>query len=206
MVIIFSLAACGSQSDTIQSSQSIGAETSSSKSSTQTSSSIDSSTEENSVPDDRGIPGADYFTVIYVLYEEFGIYMGTKDPSSIQELSASSVSSFYTDEEQGAKFDYSISLDRDDEIISATFGVTNLYTNEEAFLNRAKLYIYGVGLMPYNTADSEATAKALYDAVDSLEDGKPFVVTKGDAEFSLNGTRDSYGGLSSVFVQISKIN
>lgn len=158
----------------------------------------------DAAPDNRGIPGSDYFAVTYVLYDEFGISPGTLESSSTPELCSYSVNSIYEDQEQSATFDYSIALDNEEEVISATFGVTNYYSDTDTFLNRAELYIYAVGLLPYDTAQAETTAEDLSSAIDTLEDGTPFVITEGDAKFELYATKDASGGYSSIFVQISK--
>ncbi len=101
-------------------------------------------------------------------------------------------------------FDYYIYLDDDEEVISATFGITNDYTNSTIFESRAELFIYCVGLLPYDTAKSDETADALCEAIDTLEEGTPFVLTEGDVTFELYATKDAYGDISSIFLEISK--
>lgn len=206
LTLAFSLTACGSQSSTSQSNQTEGSESSSvsNVSSTEQSTGT-SSNQPETEPDNRGIPGANYFGLCYVLSNEFGIGLGDLEPASTPELCAYSVYSSYEDQQQSATFDYSLSLDSDEEIISATFGVTNYYSDTAMFLNQAKLYIYAVGLLPYDTAQAETTAEALYDAIDTLEDGVPFVITEGDAKFELYATKDNSGDYSSLFVQISRV-
>lgn len=206
LTLVLSLVACSGQSSTNQSNQTEGGGSSSvSNVSSIEQSTNTSSNQTETEPDNRGIPGANYFGLCYSLSDEFGISLGYLEPASTPELCAYSVYSIYEDPQQSATFDYTLSLDSDKEIISATFGVTNYYSDMATFLNRAKLYIYAVGLLPYDTAQAETTAEALYDAIDTLEDGVPFVITEGDAKFELYATKDTSGGYSSIFVQISKV-
>lgn len=196
------LTACGGQSSTKQSNQESSSDSNVSGIEQSTSA---SSNQPDAEPDNRGIPGANYFGLCYVLSNEFGISLGNLEPTSTPDLCAYNLYSIYEDPQQSATFDYALSLDSDEEIVSATFGVTNYYSDMTVFLDRAKLYIYSVGLLPYDTAKAETTAETLYNAIDSLEDGVPFVITEGDAKFELSATKDTSGDFSSIFVQISKV-
>lgn len=90
-------------------------------------------------------------------------------------------------EGSGVMYDYSLTLDEDEEIVGATFGIMSTTASERELLTAADLYFYAVSLLKYDTADTDALtewfaanlANASEDAIET---------TIGDATFQLYGT------------------
>lgn len=139
--------------------------------------------------DDRGIPGMKSYALLTVLTgEPFGVPMGDNSPTD-----AENTGSAYTCVSNGSgkgsdiMYDYSLTLDADEEIIGASFGVMSTTASEKELLTAADLYFYAIGLIKYDTADSETLTTWFSD---NLPNAGPeaIEITIGDATFQLYGS------------------
>lgn len=138
--------------------------------------------------DDRGISGMKSFPIRTVLSgEPFAIPYTDDAPAPIEasEIYVSSCISSGSNTE-GVLYDYSITLDGDDEIIGASFGLSSTTATEDQLLLAADLFFYGVAINPYDTGDAEGLGKWFSDNLPSVStDGTS--TTIGDATFELYG-------------------
>lgn len=139
--------------------------------------------------DDRGISGMKSYALLTVLTgEPFGVPMGSNNPTG-----AENTSSAYTcvsnggGEGSGVMYDYSLSLDADEEIIGASFGVMSTTASERELLTAADLYFYAISLIEYDTADSETLAAWFSDNLPNAG-SEAIETTIGDATFQLYGS------------------
>ena len=150
--------------------------------------------------DDRGIPGMKASTIRLVLESSFGIPWtdNVSAPDAAKSIYSSSCSSVGSNDDN-VMYDYSITMDGDEEIISASFGVSSVSgTSAQSLLNAADLYFYALAIMPYDTAD-EDTIVAWFETSlpNATTDGDSLTV--GDATFTLYGSP-----YSMYWVDISK--
>ena len=149
--------------------------------------------------DDRGIPGMKASTIRLLLDSSFGIPWTDNIPAQdeAKNIYASSCSS--TGSDDSVMYDYSITMDEDEEIISATFGVSALAgSSQQELLSAADLYFYAIAILPYDTADEDAVVAWFEDTLpNATTDGESFSV--GDASFTLYGSP-----YSMYWVEISK--
>ena len=145
--------------------------------------------EESDNSDDRGIPGMDSFALLTVLTgDPFYIPKGeliTADAADTYR--AYSCTSIGGGEGSGVMYDYSLSLDSDEEIIGATFGITSTTASEQELLTAADLFFYAVSLLDYDTADSETLSTWFADNLE-YAGSDAIETTLGDATFQLYGT------------------
>lgn len=150
--------------------------------------------------DDRGIPGMKASTIRLLLDSSFGVPWTDNVPASdeAKDFYAFSCSSTGSNDDNVA-YDYSITMDEDEEIIGATFGVSALGgASQQALLNAADLYFYALAILPYDTADEDTIVAWFEDALpDATTVGESCSV--GDATFTLYGSP-----YSMYWVDISK--
>lgn len=203
LLLMLSAAGCGSSDADEITLQNVGAPATEETTDAPSQSSDDNSTE-TSEPEDsdsRGIPGMSAFPAQMVLSEPpFNVPIGEQVVSADTEYCAFSCISYGdgSDPYEGVSYDYSLSLDDDNEIVSATFGVTSTGASEETLLLAADLYFYCVGQLNYDTADRDTLCAWFEEGLKTVgSDG--MTTTVGDATYSLYGTPGSM-----YWVDISK--
>ncbi len=154
--------------------------------------------------DDRGIPEVFYFAVAKVIEDEFEIPIAELERSSDQELSAYSMYAMQDDSLWSSTYDYSMALDEDKEIISASFGITNMFSDYSKFMERAMTYLYIAGLTSTQINEDSLVPDQIYEAIPTIDPSQPLELTEGDAVFTLNATKDSEGNYSSFWLSITK--
>lgn len=152
--------------------------------------------------DDRGIPGMKTTAIRYTLESDpFVIPANLSKPAPVEASEVYAAS--YTSRgvaANGISYDYSITVDKDDEIIGATFGLLNSANGSNSgLLIAADLFFYVVSLLDYDTAQREDLASWFETTLPSLKDSAE--VTFGDAKFELY----VMPGLS-YWVDISKVS
>lgn len=194
--LILSLSACGASESQVN--------TAPSPSSDIPEGQVSEAPQESPIPevqaDDRGIPGMKASTIRLLLDSSFGVPWTDNVPApdeakSIYAFSCSSTGS----NEDSIVYDYSITMDEDEEIIGATFGVSaSGNCTQQELLSAADLYFYALAILPYDTADEDTVVAWFEDALsNSTTDGKSISV--GDATFTLYGSSPSM-----YWVDISK--
>lgn len=139
--------------------------------------------------DDRGIPGMDPSALLTLLTGD-PFYIPTGELVAVDDAEntycAYTCTSTGGGEGSGVMYDYSLSLDSDEEIVGSSFGIISTTANEEELLVAADLFFYAVSLLDYDTADSE-TLSAWF--TDNLEHAGSDAIetTLGDATFQLYG-------------------
>lgn len=186
--LVLSLASCGAsenQADTTPLSSPVAAEE-------QVSEIPQDSLVSEAPADDRGIPGMKAATIRLLLDSSFGVPWTDNVPApdeaeSIYAFSCSSTGS----NEDNIVYDYSITMDEDEEIIGATFGVSaSGNCTQQELLSAADLYFYALAILPYDTADEDTVVTWFEDALsNSTTDGESISV--GDATFTLYGSPSS---------------
>ena len=150
--------------------------------------------------DDRGIPGMKSSTIRLLLDSSFGVPWtdNVPAPDAAKNIYAFSCSSTGSND-SSVTYDYSISMDEDEEIISASFGVSSVSgTSDQSLFNAADLYFYALAIMPYDTADEDTIVAWFEDSLpNATTDGDSLTV--GDATFTLYGSP-----YSMYWVDISK--
>lgn len=145
--------------------------------------------------DERGIDGMDPFAFQMAATDTFGIPYAKKESNNPDYSAYTCVSSGEVD---GISYDYSISLDSDEEIIGASFGVTALSASSTDLFYAADLYFYSVSLIAYDTGDKEALLSWFTESLPNAS-SEAISITLGDAKFDLYGMN---GG--TYWVDISK--
>lgn len=147
-----------------------------------------SSSTETSVTDDRGIPGMNSFALLTVLSgDPFEIPAGELTPAGAEDsYCAFTCVSYGGGEGSGVMYDYSLTMDSDEEIIGASFGIASTTASERKLLTAADLYFYAVSLLQYDTADTEALTAWFAENL-SAANGEAIEITIGDAHFELYG-------------------
>jgi len=155
--------------------------------------------------DDRGIAGMKASPIMLMMESSFGVPYPTVSPAFDLDYAATSCSSsgskaddFY----QGVAYDYSMSLDDDDEIVGASFGISSTGASGTTLTLAADLYFYAVSLIEYDTSDSDALSTWISDNLETVAGTDGGVSTTiGDAVFSLYGIDgDSY------WIDIAKVS
>ena len=136
--------------------------------------------------DDRGIPGMTTTGIRYTLEADPFVIpaeLSKPAPTEASEIYAASYVSLGL-AANGMSYDYSITVDKDDEIIGATFAVVNSTNGSNSgLLVAADLFFYVVSLIDYDTAQREELAAWFEKTLPSLKDSAE--VTFGDAKFEL---------------------
>ena len=150
--------------------------------------------------DDRGIPGMKASTIRLLLDSSFGVPWTDNKPApdaamNIYDSSCSSTGS----NDDNVIYDYSITMDKDEEIISASFGVSSTSgSTAESLFYAADLYFYALAIMPYDTANEDTV-------VTWFEETLPNATTDGDSISVGDATFTLYGSPYSMYwVDISK--
>lgn len=113
----------------------------------------------------------------------FGIPYAKKESDDFDYSAYTCVSS---GEKDGVSYDYSISLDSDDEIIGASFGVTALSASATDLLYAADLYFYSVSLISYDTGDKDTLSSWFEESLPNAS-SEAISITIGNAKFELYG-------------------
>lgn len=154
--------------------------------------------EESAPVDERGIPGMKSFPIRMLLNNSFGIpYTEETAADQYEEpyFAASCMSDAASDD--GVSYDYSLTMDSDDEIIQGTFGILATTASDTQLMLAADLYFYAVAINPYDTADEE-TLTEWVDANLATANENGSSTTVGDATFTL------YRSGSMIWIEISK--
>lgn len=190
-VLISLLAGCGnSQQDPSQSDESVPFEDS-------------QTTIEDPVADtdSRGIPGMGSFALKMVLSgDPFYVSMAENTPAEAEaaEFYAYSCIGIGTSSDGSISYDYSMTLDSDEEIIGASFGVASTDASADLLISAADLYFFSVGILEYEGADPDTLTTWLTENLPNA--GKdPLTTTIGSATFELY-----YDGGSMYFLDVSK--
>lgn len=139
-------------------------------------------------PDSRGISGMDGGTLLLLLDMSYDIPMEKKESSDLDYSAYTCVSSATID---GITYDYSISLDKDDEIIAGTFGVSSFSASDTDLFLAADLYFYALAITEYNGSDNEQLSSWFEDSLKDVTD-QGTSITIGDATFELYGINGMY--------------
>lgn len=137
--------------------------------------------------DSRGIPGASAAKVQTLLtMSPFNIPQKdlTAAPAEAESTYAYSCTSIGFSEDDKFTYDYSLTLDSDEEIIGASFGISTMDASFSALRTAADLYFYAVGLMEYDGADSDALTAWLSDNLPNASKDA-LTTTVGAATFNL---------------------
>jgi hypothetical protein len=96
-------------------------------------------------------------------------------------------------------------LDAYEEIISATFGISNdTSTTSESFIEAAKLFMWTIGDIPYDTSDTDKSSEWLENNLIAAANTQSGVsLTVGDIKYELYGAGIN-GIYTSFWVDISK--
>lgn len=128
--------------------------------------------------------------------ESFGVPYSKKPSEDLEYSAYTCVSSGIAD---GVFYDYSISLDNDDEIIGATIGLTSVDASETELYYAADLYYYALAISILDDPEKETL-------VTWFEDSLPNA-TKGVSPITISGaTFELYCTGSIYWVDISKAN
>lgn len=191
--LIGSITGCGGnpQVNTSQ-SQPTASTTENTSDNEQSSDSTSESTSTTEPADDRGISGMKSFQTRMILNSAFGIPLAdkTEDDQSVSTYCAVHYTSNNFYEENGVTVlcDYSISVDNDDEIVGASFGINAITASKTELALAADLFFYAVGLTSYDTSDTETLTAWLEENIFTVgieETGVSIVI--GDARFELYG-------------------
>lgn len=187
--LLFPLTACGSEHPGVSGANSSSASVSDNDNLQDAGDSATISSSEEANTSDKGIPGMESFAIRAVLEgDPFFIPMtdGTPAPEAAGDTySMSYVSSSSGD--SGIQYDYSITQDSDDEIISASFGIMSTTASEQELLSAADLYFYAVSIIPYDTSD-EDTLSAWFEETLPITTEEGNTIAVGDAIYQLYGT------------------
>ena len=154
-------------------------------------------TEEENVDepaDNRGIPGMKATALLLTYDSSFDV------PYQIAESTTPDYSAFTcvsSAEVDGIFYDYSISLDEDEEIISGSFGVSSPLVSATDLYYAADLYFYVIAITDYDTGNEDELTTWFENALEvASADGVS--TTIGDATFTLYSLEGQY------WVDISK--
>lgn len=152
--------------------------------------------------DSRGIPGMGSFALKTVLSgTPFNVSMEENTPAEAEaaELYAYSCIGIGTSSDGSISYDYSMTLDNDEEIIGASFGVASTGASSDVLRSAADLYFFSVGITNYDGADSDALTAWLTDNLPNASTN-PLTTTIGPATFELY-----YDGSSMYFLDVKKV-
>ena len=163
--------------------------------------------------DDRGIDGMQSLATRMVFDASFGIPYSKEVPvDDDNTYCATTTSSIYKDDSAGETYrdagsityDYSISLDDDGDIVSATFGISNTSVNELTFSFAANLYFKVIAMMNYDTMDADILGDWVDESVSSIiSTSGIYSIIMGDAEFTLCSIGEGKAG-GSMWMDIAK--
>ena len=137
--------------------------------------------------DESGISGMASYPIRSVLSgDPFNIPMEDLTPADGASGCAYTCSATGGGEGRGVMYDYSLTLDGDEEIIGASFGIVSTTANEEKLLTEADMYFYAVSLIEYDNSDKETLAKWFEDNLGTAG-SEATETTIGDAKFQLYG-------------------
>ena len=137
------------------------------------------------VADDRGIDGMSAGMIMSLLTSDpFQIPVGElKDaPAEAAEIFAYTTSSTSVGSD-GMAYDYALTLDSDEEIMSASFGVSG--DDAAKVAQAADLLFYAVAINTYDTGDEDALKAWMSDAIAQSRSGE-VSTTIGDATFTMH--------------------
>lgn len=204
LILALSLTSCGNSSASSPGSNSSSTASSTSNGDYSSNDVSFASSSANLEPqiDNNGIPGMNSFPIKMVLESDpFGIPADANTPAP--EEAAGTFSSYCVSsgsETPGVLYDYSLTLDSDDEIIGASFGVSSTTATESELLMAADLFFYAVAINPYDTADQDTLTTWVSDNLSTVTaDGAE--ITVGDAVFQMYGIPGAM-----YWIDISKAN
>lgn len=162
-------------------------------------------TESEDLPDERGIIGS-HGTDIRMGLTQFGLEEAAISPApeEAREIFASSSSTSYQDSSLGVTFDYSLTMDRDFQIIGASFGITNNSASKDDFVIMASTYLGFSATMPYDAGEPANAKDWVIESIEKgLNEGEN-AITIGDAKFELFGTEIG-DGIGNIWMDVSKV-
>lgn len=201
-VVFFSLVACSGAPSNSNASVSPSVDPSSNVSVLPSTTPIPEETEDLSSA--TGIPGSHY-TDIVLNMEQFGLtdHSYVAAPEEAKAYYDHSATSFTTNLDLDADLDYSLTIDADYQIISATFGINwAAYMDNTDFVSSAKTYLGFAATIPYDTSDSNSAKTWVQENIPSVADGESVSSTFGDAKYELYGTSTN-GNYTSFWLDIS---
>ena len=150
---------------------------------------IPESENEASPPDSRGIPGMDSFALRYTLQNSpFNMTFSDLIPAPVDARATFAYQAISTGSgNDGVGFDYSITLDSDEEIIGATFGATATTASETQLLQAANLYFSVVSFVDYDTSNEDELSVWIESSLPEISAGNNAAITIGDAVYELYG-------------------
>ena len=156
--------------------------------------------------DERGILGS-HGTDIRMGLVQFGLEEASiaSAPEDARDVFAYTSATDYQDASLGVTYDYSLTMDSEYQIISASFGVTNNNATSDEFTDIGKLYLGFCSTMPYEASDTTQARSWLEDNIEAAKDGEKPSIIIGDAQFELFGT-DCGDGFGNLWMYISKVS
>lgn len=154
--------------------------------------------------DQRGVLGS-HATDIRMGLTNFGLEEAafSRAPEAAADIFAFTCSTFYTDETMGVSLDYSLTLDSEYQIISSTFGISNINCDAEIFIEYANLFLGYCATMPYDDADQAKAQQWVIDNIPLIDAENPVETTIGDASFELY-VAEVNGYIGSIMLDIGK--
>ena len=187
--LLFLLTACGSEQPGRSGSNSSNASVSDNDNLQGAGDSATISSSEEANTSNKGIPGMKSFAIRAVL-EGDPFYIPMTDGTPAPEAAGDTYFMSYVSSssgDSGIQYDYSITQDSDDEIISASFGIMSTTASEQELLSAADLYFYAVSIIPYDTSD-EDTLSAWFEETLPITTEEGNTIAVGDAIYQLYGT------------------
>ena len=140
-------------------------------------------------PDNRGISGMNSFALRYTLQNSpFNVAFTDliPAPDEAQEVFAYQAISTGSGND-GVGFDYSMTLDSDEEIIGATFGAAATTASETQLLQAAYLYFSVVSFVDYDTSNEEDLSAWIETSLSDISVRNDAAITIGDAVYEMYG-------------------
>lgn len=145
--------------------------------------------------DDRGIPGMEAMALLLTYESSFDIPYNMEVSATPDHSAYTCVSSAEVD---GILYDYSISLDQDEEIISGIFGVTAPLASATDLYYAADLYFYAIAITNYDTGNKDELT-AWFEVALDVASADGVSTTIGDATFTMYALDGQY------WVEVTKV-
>lgn len=155
-----------------------------------------------------GIKGSHITDIRVSLNNAIGIPEGSIKRASDDEkdLYAYSSGSSYTDPDLDVSFDYSLTCDKDFQVIKATFSIFNgAVLSSQDFQSLAAQYLSYCATMPCDTVDTELSSNHVKFTIESLnKDQNGLEVIWGDASYIVDWRTNDSGELTNASLTISQ--
>jgi predicted small lipoprotein YifL len=137
----------------------------------------------------KGIPGS-YYTDVVLGMEQYGLtdHELHSAPDDAKAYYTHYIDSNCSNDDLVTNLDYSLSIDDEFQVISATFGADwQVVGTNETFIAVAMNYLGFAATMPYDTANSEDAKKWVQENIPAAADSGSVTATFGDATYELRG-------------------